>query len=863
LPLYSITEKYQQKERDLQKRLKPKIGKIKTVFKGDEQYMILSAYYRQNRYHPFYALRNSLSLIIQIPFFIAAYSYLSHLSILRGASFLFIKDLGAPDALFYGINILPVIMTFINIISTTVYTKGFDIKEKFQLYGISLVFFLLLYKSPAGLVLYWTMNNLFSLLKNAAQKIRNMDKVIIGLLLLIILTLDIYLFFMHPGDLPKRLLAALLASSAALVPVIVKLITIIRGRNDKIDINSQNYHHSPALSGQEQSIYGKTTRNCLYILSCVILFLLHGLVVPSSLIASSVGEFSFIGSSAAPFQFILRTSGQGAGIFLFWFLIIYSLSSEKIRKALARIMIIISTIAMINIFLITENFGFLTTTLVLSEPKPFALIPRAYILNVVLLCAATAVFILLINYNKEKIIVSMQIITLISLFGYSIVNVKKIRDDFNFAAERHKSQKGDLESVRPEYTFSKTGKNVLLVMLDCAVGAYIPYIFEEKPELISIMRGFRWYPNCASFANHTLIGALPVYGGYEYAPMAVNSRNNTPLLDKQREAYLLLPKIFMDKGYSVTVTDPPFDNYQMSNLSIFEKHHGINAKNIIGKYTMRWLRDNKDITVFNISELLEKNLIRFSFFKSAPLFMRLFIYDDGDWLTLKNNDDTNLTNVIIDDYAFLNSLDKITAVTDAGDTFTEVYSHLPHSAAFFQAPDYTPVQTVTNRGSGILANDGRFHLMTASFLLLGRWFEYLKKNGVYNNTRIIIVSDHGRGSAQFPDNIRLPNGDSLQSFNALFMVKDFNMEDDPASSDVFMTNGDAPIFALEGIDNKPVNPFTGIPLRPDKDNGIEITTVGAVSTYRHNKYAYNISKNQWLYVKDNIFDPLNWKIVSE
>ena len=44
-------------------------------------------------------LRSSFGLLIQVPFFIAAYAYLSHLEVLRGTSFLFIRDLGAPDAL--------------------------------------------------------------------------------------------------------------------------------------------------------------------------------------------------------------------------------------------------------------------------------------------------------------------------------------------------------------------------------------------------------------------------------------------------------------------------------------------------------------------------------------------------------------------------------------------------------------------------------------------------------------------------------------------------------------------------------------------------------------------------------------------
>jgi membrane protein insertase Oxa1/YidC/SpoIIIJ len=99
LPLYFRAERWQQIERETQKRLALKTAKIKAVFTGDEQYMILSTYYRQNHYHPVYALRNTFGLLVQIPFFIAAYSCLSRLEILRGSSFLFIRDLGAPDAL--------------------------------------------------------------------------------------------------------------------------------------------------------------------------------------------------------------------------------------------------------------------------------------------------------------------------------------------------------------------------------------------------------------------------------------------------------------------------------------------------------------------------------------------------------------------------------------------------------------------------------------------------------------------------------------------------------------------------------------------------------------------------------------------
>ena len=133
--------------------------------------MILSAYYRQNNYHPLYALRSLFALFIQIPFFIAAYQLLSELPALKETSFLFLKDLGSPDKLVtigsISLNILPVIMTVINIAASAVYTKGLELKEKLTLYLTAFLFLILLYNSPSGLVLYWTLNNIFSLFKNS------------------------------------------------------------------------------------------------------------------------------------------------------------------------------------------------------------------------------------------------------------------------------------------------------------------------------------------------------------------------------------------------------------------------------------------------------------------------------------------------------------------------------------------------------------------------------------------------------------------------------------------------------------------------------------------------------------------------
>ncbi len=99
LPIYNVADEIQLKERKLQQKMAHWVKHIKSAFKGDEQFMMLNAYYRQNGWHPLYALRQSLSVLIQIPFFIAAYHFLSHTSLLDGKCIFFLKDLSRPDAL--------------------------------------------------------------------------------------------------------------------------------------------------------------------------------------------------------------------------------------------------------------------------------------------------------------------------------------------------------------------------------------------------------------------------------------------------------------------------------------------------------------------------------------------------------------------------------------------------------------------------------------------------------------------------------------------------------------------------------------------------------------------------------------------
>ena len=182
LPLYKRADAVQEENRNVEARLQKGVAHIKKVFTGDERMMITQTYYRQNNYKPTDVLNGSVSLLLEVPFFMAAYQFLSHLELLDGVSLGPIADLGAPDGMLViggiAINLLPVLMTLINVISSALYLKGFPLKTKIQLYGMAAFFLVFLYTSPSGLVFYWTLNNVFSLVKTIFYKLKNPKKVL-------------------------------------------------------------------------------------------------------------------------------------------------------------------------------------------------------------------------------------------------------------------------------------------------------------------------------------------------------------------------------------------------------------------------------------------------------------------------------------------------------------------------------------------------------------------------------------------------------------------------------------------------------------------------------------------------------------
>jgi YidC/Oxa1 family membrane protein insertase len=845
LPMYFMAEKHQQNERDIQNRMRPVISNIRAVFSGDKRFMILSAYYRQNNYHPIYALRTSLSLFIQIPFFIAAFRFLSRLDLLHSVPFLFIKDLGAPDRLFtigsLTINVLPILMTIINGISGTIYTKGFRPIEKIQLYGMALVFLVLLYNSPAGLVLYWTSNNLFSLVKNILQKTKNSKKIIYSVLLPPFLALTVFLIFIHRGALIKRLLVAFGCLTIVFLPFFLKLFIFIRNKiKTTVDL-------------QKTVLF----QNRTFILSALILLVCAGLTIPSTVIASSVAEFSFLGSYDSPLHYVFVTFFQSLGFFGFWSLSLFFLFSTRVRHGLTVIFSILCFSALFNTFIFQGHYGFLTQNLHFSDSLQSPDIIN--ILNIITLVLAAFLVLALLFTRKRRFFFFLQSILLLTVFGIGMRNIIKIGAAFSDLSQNAgKNNTEELTELGKIYSLSKTGKNVIVIMIDRAISGYVPYIFEEKPDLLKSFEGFTYYPNCISFGGHTVFGAPGLFGGYYYTPAEIQKRSSELLVNKYNDSMRVLPRLFSENDFSVTVSDQP----NIKN-EIYSDYPDISIKNVKGKYTYHFLSRHADLKDFDYSEVLHPHLIRFSFFEFSPLILREFIYDDGKYLNVNFRQPVLMTT--IDSYASLDFLPEITDITEKNENSCIIFDNiLTHEPAFFQAPDYIPVFEVTDKGNGPFSDESHYHVNMAAFLLLGKWFSYLKQNEVYDNTRIIVVSDHGLNiHSSFPNNIQLPNGDELEFYNALLMVKDFNARENLQTDYQFMTNADVPFLAANEIIENPKDPFTGKGLKPQKEGGVTITSSHIWANDKQGKFAYTIKKDEWLHVHDNIFDEKNWTKITK
>ena len=797
-PLYSRAAKLERQERELEKKLEPTVKHIKKVFSGDERFMILSAYYKENNYSPLSQMKNSISLVLQVPFFVAAYNFLLLYTVFKGAAFGPIKDLSMPDGLItiggISINLLPILMTVINIVSGLIYTIGMPKKSNIQIDIVALIFLVLLYDSPSSLVLYWTCNNVLSLIRNILNHV------------------------VKKKEKPNK------------------------------DSSTPQEHMS-------------------FFMPALFLAIFTGLLIPSAFIADSPLEFINVNAPLSPARYLLIPICIATGIFVIWGGIFYFLANGRGKKVMSGIYWVLALVFITDYMFFGKGLGTINTDMVFDKAPSYTAL--SIVINIIAVMLAAALGILL--FRKTRITSVMSGIAAAAVLIMSVVNITSISSKYNGYL---KMAEENYTASAPRITLSSEGNNVMVIMLDRAVSCYLPYAMHEYPKLEEMYDGFTFYPNTISFGLNTNFASPALFGGYGYTPLAMDARSDVLLRDKHDDALRMMPLLFGGQGYDVTLLDLPYVGYQfIPDNSVFKDIPNTEAYNVEGYY----YSDNE--TIEQTDSFRERKLLSYSIMKCAPEFMTNYLYDGGRYYLTRDIEQDSF----IETYSVLLHLKDMTEISSSSENaFLMMDNNTAH--------DITVLSTIDQDGQFEYLNlsdcpfdisDGR-HTLTIgdtrqeshydcfviALFRLGEYFDYLREQGVYDNTRIIIVADHGKNLGLFNELVFEDSGIDAESFAPLLMVKDFGAQGFTTDTS-FMTNADTPALAMEGLISDPRDPATGESVNMDpKSRDIIICQTdevpAAYSIWYNNGYTFYYGENARFYLlKDqDMFNEDNWEEIS-
>jgi len=813
LPFYHLAETWQDRERRLQKRLASKIADFKAVYKGAVLNSYVRTLYRQNRYHPIMALRGSLGLLIQIPFLIAAYHLISYFSDFTGSTTLLFKDLSKPDRLLkigeISVNVMPFVMTALSLASVAVYAQKTSRKEKLQLYGISLLFLIFLYNSPSALLFYWTCNNIFTLLKNI-----------------------VYVKIYKKGLISDRKPA------------------------DKRDTSAFDRIFLLAVTG---------------------LAILTFIAVPMALMGSAAkADFNESLFEILPYLICVTT------IFLPSIYLLYRETPLKTRSHLSSAAVALLICALLNVFIFYGNYGDMSNFV--FENTDFNLSIKSWI-TTILFVPLFAVTLLTLKKNRSVLIKSCLSIIIVTLLLFSAYEAR----EYCSVQKSIKPIESSTSNELPDYfKFSKTGQNVLILMLDRFIGGYMPQILEFMPELKEELSGFTWYSRTLSQASYTLGGLPPILGGWEYTVHGINSSTTDKTLsEKINESLAVMPYNFNRAGFDSTI-------YQNNNF-LKAGDRKILGDTVVSdldyaKISKVWLK-RRQIHLNSEFASTRRQLYIFGLFRISSEWLRGAVYSRGTWslrfqnfpAKAQNDPDfvySKYSNIqergkSIQYYAALDMFPEMSGISeDSKNRFYFVTNNFTHEPGATDSNfkintsgcSQFPKTIVEKYGNDINAVQHLYTDATALKLFV-KWLKWMKENDVYDNTRIILVSDHGRyvydpsfKSQDIPlkkEPLALPG-----SFDNILLVKDFNAQGELKKNSRFMTQASVPNIAMNGI-VEGTNPYSGIPVKdPEEIFPLHLYYIH-FRLEMQDKYKYAPMDHFIVPTDDDVFDPEKWQVATD
>lgn len=330
--------------------------------------------------------------------------------------------------------------------------------------------------------------------------------------------------------------------------------------------------------------------------------------------------------------------------------------------------------------------------------------------------------------------------------------------------------------------FSASQPNIVLFVPDAAAGYVVPQLMEEN-DRAARFDGFVNYRNTVSVGSYTMSSLAALIGGDRYFPDRINERNDQTLSAHIKEAYNWLADTLRQHDYETTFVNPSF--IKCADID----HAGRCVESSKFKQGLESRSDIEPLEVFD-----EKSVLYFAAFKALPFSLKSALYTSEGW---KNALDSDMqlaasVNQRFFEFLFLRALPRMSAI-DEQDRSQFIHLWSPQLIAPFNLNE--GCEPLAAGRDQLYSNDARTDSTRCLLDALSGWFDWMKANGVYDNTKIIIAADHG--SDDYGQRWH------VGAANPMLMVKDFRRRGRLETSGIVLQNSDVAALICSALGGCP------------------------------------------------------------
>ncbi len=930
LPLQLWADKLQQKDFNEKDAMRWALDSISRLANAQKKFYYTHYIYKKYKYRPIKSLRSLIGLLIQLPFFLAAYFMLGSFSDFSGQSFLIIKDLATPDALLKGYNFLPLFMTLVNLLSAGFYLlpkNNVDRSAMVSQLLLPMLFLMLLYNKSSALLLYWTCNNLFSLAKNYCQSRAiitaiTKEKQIFSFrfwtnfcanvvshrfCLPITVVLSGILLALY-GLMEDRLYAHKLMKFNLLVLDALIVIILYQYRAQLKKILTQNFgqiqvviaiillfnlvaFHLHKLFGL--ALFTLTNDIPSLVFSQILaLLLIRNILIPPSIAYRLFYQFKDTIESLLSFE--IKGGSYIIGVFLlqiflytpaiiyfkapldfgqieFHIVLWYFISCISITILLSRYiskwwlgassmkkhiknfcLIAIVFITMVNFFygyIYQLDLGIIRGLRFVNEKALTELPKSTLILELILLCVA---FLLFIRFGgfvakfSRHISLTIGSIGLVLLANVWLQNIDEIKKSFAPQEIVASEQQNSLDKTIANYfadnyevfNFSKE-KNILVLVFDAFAANMLEDIFKQNPEIKNGLDGFVWYKNTVSTGSATMNSINAMTGGPDYTVSKINKKPYHELTLQE-----LITKNFANLSNSI-------NTYGEYNSSMFYGAVPYASRELLKLYLNNSVNMLKKLKIKGESSSSQRFLFGVSVFKLSPIFLKRKIYNGGYWRGF-----VSLFPSDYSEYVLFENMAQNLSYTSSKPTFKYFWTSLTHTPYHINKDGQWIMSQDLKQKQDFNPNSDQSKKFTMKYAIqkIIEIVQAFKDNDIYNQTKIIVASDHGGAEKDWND----------WALYSLMMVKDFDSIGKFEVSDIPISNADIPAMIGTGIDptgkfNTENNFGTDYTKEPDMDRILEYHIVtGEVDYKRDTKYP----AGKIISIQGDPYNRDNWQVAE-